>query len=309
MERKKVLVTGGNGFIGSHIVDLLLKKKYKVVVISKTTPTRFKNPGANISHYKIDLKNYKEIERCLELEQPEIICHHAVPVSYVRESFLYPEKTLQEVLYAINLFEVAKKFNVRHIIFPSSTSVYHNYKNYFYKESSKQNPLSPLAVSKLMIEKYIEYLQRTTDIVWTTFRYFNVFGPRQRLSKFAGIIPNLIDKAMKNEEITIFGDGNQTRDFAYVGDIARANLMAIENPVSGIFNIGSGKGISINTLIATVEKLTGKKIRKKYVESTNEITNSVADISKIKRALRWKPRVSLTQGLKETIEYYKNFSV
>lgn len=309
LQRKKVLVTGGNGFIGSHIVDLLLKKKYQVVVISKITPSRFLNSKLNTSHYSIDLNNFEEVENVLRVEHPDIICHQAASISYVRESFLHPEKSLTDVVHAINLFEAAKKFNVGHIIFSSSSSVYNDNNSGQYEEASQTNPLSPLGISKMMVENYIDYLQKTTDIIFTTFRYFNAFGPRQRLSEFSGIIPNLIEKALKNEEVTIFGDGNQIRDFIYVGDIANVNLKAIENPVGGVFNIGSGKGTSINKLLATIEQLMGVKISKLYAKTTNEITNSIADISKAKKTFNWKSNVSLKQGLKHTIDYYKNFSI
>lgn len=301
---KKILVTGGNGFIGSHIVDLLLKKKYKIVVISKVTPSRF-NSRQNISHYSIDLNNYEEVENVLRVERPEIICHYAASISYARESFLHPEKSLQDVIHAINLFESAKKFDVKHIIFSSSSNVYDNTQNGSLDEESKKNPLSPLGISKLMIESYIEYLQNTTNIIFTILRYFNAYGPKQRLSEFSGIIPNAIIKTMKGEEITIFGDGNQTRDFIYVGDIATINLKVIRKPLSGIFNVGSGKGISIKELLSAIEKLSGKKMKKNYAKSSNEITVSIANIGKIKKTFGWKPTITLTLGLKKTIDYYK----
>lgn len=307
--KKKILVTGGNGFIGSHIVDLLLKKKYKVIVISKVTPNRFPNSKFDVSHYNIDLGSFREVENVLRIERPDTICHHATSVSYVRESFLHPQKTLCDVLYSINLFEVAKKYDVKHVLFSSSSNLYDNNSNHSYSENSKKNPLSPLGISKLMIEQYINYLQKTTGITFTIFRYFNSFGPRQRLGEMSGIIPNSIERALKDEEITIFGDGSQTRDFIYVGDIATANLKAIEKPINGTFNVGSGRGTSINELLNTIEELLKKKISKKYMKSVEKITNSVADISKIKKTFNWTPKVNLTQGLKKTIGYYKESSL
>ena len=308
MKTKKVLVTGGNGFIGSHIVDLLLKKEYQIVVISKVTPSRFVNSRSNISHYRIDLSSFEEVENVLRVERPGVICHLASSIPYARESLLHPEKSLQDVIHAINLFEAARKFDVSHIIFSSSSNVYEDI-NGPLREDSKKNPLSPLGISKIMVESYIKYLQNTTDIIFTTLRYFNAFGPRQRLSEFSGIIPNAIVKAMKGEEITIFGNGNQIRDFIYVDDIARANLKVIEHPQSGIFNVGSGQGTSVKKLIATIEKLIARKMPKIYSESSNEITNSIADISKMKKTFNWKPRVSIEQGLKKTIDYYKGISL
>lgn len=305
--KEKVLVTGGSGFIGSHIVSKLVKKGYHVIVVSNLTPNKFASDQKQITYYRIDLRNLDDIDRCLRIERPQVICHHAASLSYVKESLLYPQKMYQDFIMTTNLFEAARKYDVRQIILASSSSVYSGTLKPPITEQSHLQPLSPLGITKRMLELYSEYTAHTGNIVCTVFRYFNIFGPGQRITENAGIIPNLIKKGIHGEEVMIFGDGRQTRDFTYVEDIADANIRAINRRVSGVFNVGSGKGTSVRELVAITEKLLKKKIKVKYMPTSNEIYDSFASNEQITKVLGWKPKVPLKKGLKHTIKYYKDF--
>lgn len=302
---KKILITGGAGFIGSHVSDAFLQKEYKVVVVDKELTENIKNISKKIKFYNIDLNDAQSIRDLIEKEKPHVISHHASELVGVKESIINPQKAFQDIILASNLFEAAKNTTVKQIIFSSSANIYDKKSILPINELAKVNPVSPYGITKLAIETYCSYLEQMWGMKFTIFRYFNVYGPRQRLTKDAGIIPLIIDKTLKNKEVIIYGTGEQTRDFTYVKDIAYANVLASEKNVSGIFNVGTMKELSINKLIKLIEEMLGKKIKRKYKSNFDEIGRSLADNSKIKKYLQWSPETNFKDGLSATIKYYK----
>lgn len=303
---KKILITGGAGFIGSHISDAFLQKGYKVIIADKALTENIKNISQNITFYNIDLNNAQSIKDLIKKEKPQIISHHASELVGVKESITNPQKAFRDIILAANLFEAAKNTTVKQIIFSSSANVYDKKSPVPINELAPINPISPYGVAKLAIEKYCLCLEQIWKMKFTIFRYFNVYGPRQKLTKDAGIIPLLINKALEGEDVVIYGTGQQSRDFTYVKDIAYANVLASEKNISGIFNVGTMQEISINELIRLIEEMLNRKVKKKYRSSFDEIGRSLADNSKIKKLLQWRPETSLTDGLRETINYYKD---
>lgn len=302
---KKILITGGAGFIGSHVAEAFLQKGYKVIILDKAVVKNAKNFFKNASFYNADLNNISLIKKIIQKEKPDIISHHASTLVGVKQSILNPQTAFQDIIMAANLFEAAKNTTVRQIIFSSSANIYDKKSPIPITESSPVNPLSPYGITKLAIENYCEYLKKMWKMRFAIFRYFNVYGPRQRSTNDAGIIPLLINRGLKNERVIINGTGKQTRDFTYVKDIAQANVLAAEKDIEGTFNVGTMQEVSVNQLILLIENLLGKKIKKKYQSNFAEIERSLADNSKIQKYLKWHPETSLKQGLKETFNYYK----
>lgn len=302
---KKILITGGTGFIGSHVAEAFLQKGYKVIILDKVVKNT-KNSSKNFSSYKINLNNVKSIKKIIETEKPHVISHHASNLVGVKQSILSPQTAFRDIVMTSNLFEAAKNTTVKQIIFSSSANIYDKKSSIPITELSPLGPLSPYGITKLAIENYCEYLKRMWNMRFTIFRYFNVYGPRQRVTKDAGIIPLLINKSLKNQEVIINGTGEQTRDFSYVKDIAQANVLAAEKNIEGIFNVGTMQEVSLNQLIILIEEIMGKKIKKSYQKNFDEIDRSLADNSRVKKYLKWYPKTSLKQGLSKTFNYYKN---
>lgn len=303
---KKILITGGAGFIGSHVSDAFLKKGYQVIIVDKALTENIKNISQNITFYNTDLNDAQSIKDLIKKEKPQVISHHASELVGVKESIMNPQRAFQDIMLTSNLFEAAKNTTVKQIIFSSSANVYDKKSAVPINELEPVNPVSPYGIAKLAIEAYCSYLEQLWAMKFTIFRYFNVYGPRQRLTGHAGVIPLLINKTLENKSVTIHGTGQQSRDFTYVKDIAHANVLASEKNISGIFNVGTMQEISINELIRLIEEMLNRKVKKKYRSSFDEIGRSFADNSKIKKLLQWRPETSLTDGLRETINYYKD---
>lgn len=302
---KKILITGGCGFIGSHVAEKFLKENYKVIIVDNLSTGNIANKPHKAVFYNVDLLDKKKLEKIFYKEKPDLISHHASALVGVRESIINPKKAFTDIEIMINIVDLMKKYSVDHLLFSSSANVYDRYAALPIKEDSKLNPLSPYGVTKMAIESYCNYISQFYGIKITIFRYFNVFGPRQLIRKREGVISNIISSIAKNKSIIIFGDGNQTRDFVYVEDIANANYLAAEKKTNGIFNIGRGNGTSINEIIAINEKIWGKKVKVIYKKSINEIEHSIADTVKAKKYLGWEIKIKFEQGIKKTVAFYK----
>jgi UDP-glucose 4-epimerase len=280
----KYIITGGEGFIGSQIVKLVRGEEY-------------------------DLKSGKDIldqEALLEsLVDTEAVFHCAakisVPESVEKPDFYY----LNNVTGTKNVIEAAEKNGVKKIIFSSSAAVYGE-QSIKVTEDLSLNPLSPYAQNKIDGEE----LLKNSQISSVALRYFNVYGPGQS-DAYAGVITHFIKRALNNEDITIFGDGNQKRDFIFVTDIAAANKAALDVPDQGhdVFNIGNGKEISITDLAKLIIEVSGSTSKIVYADPRpGDIVYSCADISKAQNKLKWQPTVSLEEGLRRTIESYRYVS-
>jgi UDP-glucose 4-epimerase len=301
----KILVTGGAGFIGSHIVEKLLENNHKVTVIDNLITGKIQNLPINITFYHLDILT-PDIEKIFAKEKPEVVIHHAAQVS-VQESLKNPlNDCSQNILATINILEMCKKYKVRKIIYASTAAVYGIPQYFPIDEKHPTLPISFYGLSKLTSEYYIQLYSNLYNIKYTILRYANVFGERQNMQGEAGVIPLFISRILNNLDPIIFGDGEQTRDFVFVNDVALANVLAINNGDNQVLNISSNNQISINTMVNMLSNITNKKIKCIHQEKKQgDIVNSCLQNKKGNDQLKWQPRYSFYQGLKETIEYYK----
>lgn len=299
----KVLVTGGAGFIGSHIVEFF--HKTDEVVVLDNLRSGFKR---NIQNFNANFVEGSVVDAELVSKLTkgvDYIFHLAALVS-VPESMSNPKLTVEiNTIATLNLLEAAQKNRVKKIVLSSSAAIYGDNPNVPKIESMLPEPKSPYAVTKLDGEYYFKMFWEEYQVPTVCLRYFNVFGPRQDpKSQYAAAVPIFIDKAIQNEDITIYGDGEQTRDFIFVKDIVKANVTAARSEMSGVFNVACGGRITINELAEKIIKLTGSTSRIKYApERAGDVKHSLADIGRL-QASGIRPDFDLEQGLKSTIEFF-----
>ena len=304
------LVTGGAGFIGSHIVQQLLQNNHQVRILDNFSTGKKDNLHGFFNDLEIidgDLRDPSSVSRAVQ--NIDIIFHEAAFVS-VSQSMIEP-KTCYDINVSgtENLFEEARKSGVQRIVLASSAAVYGESEAVPLSEENKTQPLSPYAASKVINEIYADMYTRSFGIEVVVLRYFNVFGPRQALdSQYAAVIPNFIRSLMSNNVITIFGDGNQTRDLIFVHDVVRANLLAAENPsaAGNIFNICTGIETSIQRLVDILRKIFPEAIAPQHSQPrAGDIYRSVGNTLRAKEKLNFQSQTSITQGLFQTAEWMR----
>lgn len=301
----KVLVTGGAGFIGSHIVDLLIENGYEVVIVDNLSTGKKEFINKKAIFYKKDITD-DDLYEIFEKEKPDYVIHQAAQID-VQKSIDNPVFDAKvNVLGTVNLLECCRKSGVKKVIYASSAAVYGNPEYLPIDEKHKVNPISYYGISKHTAEHYFEVYSQLYGLKYTILRYANVYGIRQDPKGEGGVISIFIDKMLKSERPIIFGDGNQTRDFVYVKDVAKANLLALEKGDNEVVNISTNKPTSINELVEIMNKIMNISLEPIYTEPRKgDIVHSYLDNKKALDVLGWKPEYSLEDGLKETIEYYK----
>lgn len=361
----KILVTGGAGFIGSHIVDLYIKNGYEVIIIDdlSTGKAEYVNPKAKF--YKLDINesnlNDNKLEDIFKEERPDIVNHHAAQIS-VSESVKDPVFDANvNILGTLNLLENCVKYNVKKFIFASTGgAIYEETEKIPIDENHPTRPLSPYGVSKLAIENYLYFYKKVHHLDSVILRYANVYGPRQDPYGEAGVVAIFINKMLKGENPIIYGDGNQTRDFVYISDAAQSNLLALKislenenksninlkdefkNKIKGdvvskgriesknkdgnnriekdkntnngiiindiaIFNIGTGIETSVNEIFCKLKKITKTNVKEIHGPlKLGKLRRSCLSFNKAKKILGWEPEVDIEQGLKLTVNYFKN---
>jgi len=306
---KKVMVTGGAGFIGSNIVDLLIKRGHDVSIVDDLSRGKKENLNPEAKFYQVDIKDAKKLDAAIAKVKPEIICHQAAQVN-VRISLENPiSDANNNILGPINVIQSAIKHKVKKITFSSSGgAVYGDPESIPCNEQSRVWPLSPYGISKRSFELYLQAFARLKGFDYTILRYSNVYGVRQDPKGEAGVVSIFTDLALNNKIPTINGDGKQTRDFVFVKDVARANYAAITKKTkSKIFNIGTGKKTSINQLFSIIANTVGAKITPRHVPGIpGEVRHTYLNISLAKKELGWQPKYDLKAGLKETIDWQKS---
>lgn len=302
----KVLVTGGAGFIGSHVVDRLVEEGHQVVIVDDLSSGTRKNVNRAASLYKLDIQSGR-LERVFRNERPNIVIHLAAQVS-VRVSVDNPVFDAQvNVLGTMNVLHQAVHHGVRKVIFSSSGGAIYGEQEVFpAPESHVTKPLSPYGISKLCAEHYLSYFQRISGIQVVSLRYGNVYGPRQDPEGEAGVVAIFIRKMLNNEQPIINGNGRQTRDFVFVDDVAEANLVAMRQDSQGVYNVGTGIETSVNELFRILASLTGSSCKEVHGPAKlGEQLRSVIDSSKLKQELGWEPEADLTKGLEKTVAYFR----
>jgi len=302
----KVLVTGGAGFIGSHVVDAFVGAGHEVVVVDDLSTGKRENLNPKARFHRLDVTDPKMVELIRD-ERPAVLNLHAAQMD-VRRSVADPLFDARvNVLGTINCLEGARKANVRRVIFVSSGgAVYGEQEAFPAPEAHPTNPVSPYGVSKRSGELYAFFYQAEYQIPFFAMRYANVYGPRQDPHGEAGVVAIFTGKMLRGEPVTINGDGKQTRDYVFVGDVARANLLALEKEPCGPVNVGTGVETDVNRLAQLLLDATGSRSEVKHGPAKQgEQRRSVVDCRKAAEKLGWKPEVSLPDGLGRTVDFFR----
>jgi UDP-glucose 4-epimerase len=302
----KVLVTGGAGFIGSHLVDRLVQEGNQVVVIDNLSTGKRKQVNKKAQFYKMDIRS-KRIERVFRKERPLIVVHLAAQMN-VRLSTEDPVFDAEvNILGTINLLEHAVKNGVRKVSFASSGgAVYGEQEVFPAAESHRTDPLSPYGISKLAGEKYLAYYTNTMGLRHAIMRFGNVYGPRQEPEGEAGVIAIFSKLMLDGGQPIINGTGKQTRDFVYVDDVVESLMVTLDEDIQGIFNVGTGQEATVNECYGIIKELTNSSCKDLYgAAKKGEQFRSVLDVKKLREGFDWEPQVSLPEGLKMTVEFFK----
>lgn len=308
MKNKNILITGGLGFIGSHITEKLLDKNNILIIDNLSTGninnlTNPEHENLKIIQQNIHKSNFDEITKEIDY------IFHLAAMASVPLSIDKPIECNEINLNAtLNLLKSATKNDVEKIIFSSSSAVYGENKNIPLKETEKPMPMSPYAASKASCEMYLKSFYESYGLKYTALRYFNVFGPKQdKNSQYAAVIPQFISAILNNEQPKIYGDGEQTRDFIFVKDVVKANINAAKSNFNGTVNVASGKKLSINELFEIINKTLNKDIKPNYLpERQGDIKHSLADISNMKNINITINPDKFDEQLIETINWFEN---
>lgn len=305
----KIIVTGGGGFIGSHIADAYLKLGHRLAVIDNLSTGSRKNLNPKAKFYKADIRNAKLMEKIFRKERPEVISHQAAKASVI-ESARNPRETLDvNVLGTANLFSAFAKYSRgrRKFIFASTGgAIYGSPRKLPASELTLPHPLSPYALSKLLAEETVKFYSRDTGIPHLILRYANVYGPRQNTKGEAGVVAIFSRQMLRGERPTIFGDGGKTRDYVYVGDAVQANVLGLARGANEIVNIGWGKEIKDDEVFREIAKALGFRKPPIYAPfRPGEVRRISLDARRARRVLAWRPKTNFAQGIAKTAPTYR----
>ena len=306
---KRYLVTGGAGFIGSHIAEELMERGHKVRIVDNFLTGKRENIASFLDKIELIEGDIRDFSLCKRASDGVDFVLHQAALPSVPRSIEDPLMTNEiNVKGTLNLLLASRDAGVKKFVFASSSSVYGDDPRLPKKEGEEGAPLSPYAISKLVGEMYCQVFSQIYSLSTVCLRYFNIFGPRQDpYSQYSAVIPNFINKMVKGESPTIFGDGEQSRDFTYVANVVEANKLAVEaKDVSGeILNIACGERTTVNSLVIEINQILKRDIKAIYDKSRpGDVMHSYADISEAENVLKYKPLVSFTEGLKRTIHKY-----
>jgi UDP-glucose 4-epimerase len=307
----KILVTGGAGFIASHIVDAFIEEGHDVVVLDDLSTGFEKNINAKAKFVKMNICD-AGVENLFEEEKFDVVDHHAAQMD-VRKSVADPAFDANiNILGTINLLQSSVKHGVSKFMFASTGGAIYGEQLFFpANESHQTNPLSPYGISKLSVEKYLNYYHNEYNLNYTILRYANVYGPRQNPFGEAGVVSIFCNKMLSGEQPIINGDGKQTRDYVYVQDVVKANLITLAEAGSSIYNIGTAIETNVNKLFSMLNDIIGNGQTEKHGPSApGEQMRSVITSDKLFENLDWKPSTTLEDGLKKTVSFFEtNLSV
>lgn len=302
----KILVTGGAGFIGSNLVDALIGKGHEVLVVDNLSTGRKENLNPKAKFIELDITD-KKLSEVFDEEKSEVVFHVAAQID-VRKSVADPVWDAQQnILGSINLLENCKNFKVKKIIFSSTGgAIYGDTTDIPTAETHDKLPISPYGIGKLAVEKYLNYYHKIFNLPYITLRYANVYGPRQDSKGEAGVVAIFTGQALAGQNFVIHGDGKQTRDYVYVDDVVAANLKALDFDSVETFNIGTGKETDVNALAELINKNIDTTVEFSHGEAKpGEQERSCLNSSKAKAELNWEPKVDLAEGIKKTIEWFR----
>lgn len=302
----KILVTGGAGFIGSHVVDRLVQEGYDLVVADNLSTGKRKNINRAANFYKVDIQG-SGLERVFRKERPTMVMHLAAQMD-VRRSVTDPIYDAQNnIVGTLNVLAQAVKHGARKVIFASSGGAIYGEQELFpAPETHPLRPMSPYGISKLSGEQYLFYYQAMSGIQAVSLRFANVYGPRQDPEGEAGVVSIFAQKLLHGEQPIINGNGRQTRDFIFVDDVVEAHLAVMGKEVQGTYNVGTGEETTVNELFRVLADLTNPQCRELHGPAKKgEQLRSVVDATKLRRELGWDPKVSLREGLSRTLDFFR----
>jgi UDP-glucose 4-epimerase len=303
----RILVTGGAGFIGSHVVDRFITEGHQVAVVDDLSTGSEHLVNRQAVFYELDIRDAARLDRAVAEFQPEIIDHHAAQID-VRRSVLDPVFDAESnILGSLNLLNSAASHGVRKIVYASTGgALYGEARKLPADEDHPVNPESPYGVSKHTVEHYLYLYRLTEGIDYTILRYPNVYGPRQNPHGEAGVNAIFIGLMMEGKSPVIFGDGEQVRDYLYVRDVARANVLALGKGDQAILNLGWALGISVNDIFRALKKLLDFPGEVQYAEPRRgEVQRIYLDAERARQVLGWSPEVKFEEGLRQTIAWYR----
>jgi UDP-glucose 4-epimerase len=312
----KILVTGGAGFIGSHIVDALISRGHRVVVVDNLSRGKKKNINPKAKFYKIDIRD-KKLENIFKKEKPQIVFHYAAQID-IRTSVRDPASDAEiNVLGTIKILQHAVKHGVKKIIFAATGGALSSEETVLPTPENKiALPVSPYGAAKISAEMYLHYFWKMHGLPYLALRMANVYGPRQSPMGEAGVIAIFTDKMLHGGQPVIFGSGRQTRDYVFIEDVVGAAMFALKSNKVGSYNVGTGKETNVLQIFKKLKQLTGARVgevhgsplgqeKKTTALAAGEQMRSVLDYSKISREMGWKPKVAMDEGLRKTVEWFK----
>lgn len=307
----KVLVTGGAGFIGSHVVDVLIEAGHDVSIVDNLWEHgggKLENINPRARFYEVDIRN-AALSEVFEKERPEVVCHLAAQHSVKISTDDPAHDATVNILGLINILQNATRFGARKVIFSSSGATYGTVEKMPVDEKTVQHPESPYGITKMASEYYLRFWKNLHGLDFTILRYGNVYGPRQDPMGEAGVIAIFCRQILVNEPVRIDWDGEQQKDYVYAGDVARANLLALAAGDGEAYCIAYGEGTSVNALYQGLVKEIGREVEiRRAPKRPGDIYLTYFDCSKAERELGWKAEVGLEEGLRLTVNYFKENS-
>ncbi len=303
----KILVTGGAGFIASHVADAFIEEGHDVVVLDDLSTGFEQNINAKATFVKMNIRD-PEVEKLFEKERFDVVNQHAAQMD-VRKSVADPAFDANiNIIGTINLLQNSVKYRINKFMFASTGGAVYGEQSYFpANENHQTNPLSPYGISKLSVEKYLYYYQNEYGLNNTILRYANIYGPRQNPFGEAGVVSIFCNKMLNGEQPIINGDGKQTRDYVYVNDVVKANLLTLSHEESSVFNVGTAIETNVNELFSMLNDIIGNgQVEKHGPAAPGEQLRSSITSDKLFENLNWKPSTILSDGLINTVSYFEN---
>lgn len=309
----RILITGGAGFIGSHIVDAAIASGHSVAVVDNLWQHgggRRENVHPQARCYLVDIRHAAGLSAVFAVERPEVVCHHAAQAS-VKLSTDEPAQDAQiNVLGLINVLQASVQVATRKVIFASSAAIFGSASSLPLTPEAPAMPESPYGITKMVSEHYLRFWKAAYGLEYTALRYGNVYGPRQNCHGEAGVIATFMRRILDGQGVRIDWDGEQSRDFVYVGDVARANLLALEHGDGQVLLVGTGVPTSINAIYQQLATLTGRSAPITHApKRQGDIYQTYFDITRTVQVLGWQPQFDLAAGLQDTVNYFRSQTI